>query len=104
MSEPIQSIRGMSDVLPDQAPLWEFFEDTVRDWLRLYGYRAIRTPLVEKQIPGRIIAILSKNAYKGTAKSAAYSAAKAGVEDECLAPDRHSQEHMRARRRGMGRR
>ena len=31
MSETIQAIRGMSDVLPDEAELWEFFEDTVRD-------------------------------------------------------------------------
>ncbi len=29
-------------------PLWEFFEDTVRDVFRQYGYRNIRTPIVEK--------------------------------------------------------
>lgn len=46
-SKPIQAIRGMNDVLPDEAPLWEFFEDTVRDWLRAYGYRNIRTPVLE---------------------------------------------------------
>jgi histidyl-tRNA synthetase len=38
----------MNDVLPDEAPLWEFFEDTVRDWLRAYGYRNIRTPILEQ--------------------------------------------------------
>ncbi len=48
MSETIQAIRGMSDVLPADAPLWEFFEDTVRGWLRAYGYRNIRMPIVEK--------------------------------------------------------
>jgi len=36
--------------------------------------------MVEKGTQGRIIAILSKNAYKGTAKSAAYSAAKAAAQ------------------------
>ena len=36
--------------------------------------------MVEKDVPGRIIAILSKNAYKGTAKSAAYSAAKSAAQ------------------------
>jgi histidyl-tRNA synthetase len=44
----LQAIRGMNDVLPDDAPLWEFFEDTVRDVFRQYGYRNIRTPIVEK--------------------------------------------------------
>jgi histidyl-tRNA synthetase len=47
-SKPIQAIRGMNDVLPDEAPLWEFFEDTVRDLLRSYGYRMIRTPVLEQ--------------------------------------------------------
>ena len=47
-SNPTQAIRGMNDVLPDEAHLWEFFEDTVRSWLRAYGYRNIRTPILEK--------------------------------------------------------
>ncbi|MDQ3196265.1 MAG: histidine--tRNA ligase [Pseudomonadota bacterium] len=37
----------MNDILPDEAHLWEFFEDTVREWLRAYGYRGIRMPVVE---------------------------------------------------------
>ena len=47
-SKPIQAIRGMNDVLPDEAPQWEFFEDTVRSLLRSYGYRLIRTPVLEQ--------------------------------------------------------
>jgi histidyl-tRNA synthetase len=43
----LQAIRGMNDILPDDAELWEEFEATVRDWLRSYGYRPIRMPLVE---------------------------------------------------------
>lgn len=38
----------MNDILPEDSHLWEFFEDTVRDWLRAYGYSAIRTPILEK--------------------------------------------------------
>ena len=38
----------MNDILPEESHLWEFFEDTVRGWLRAYGYRAIRTPILEK--------------------------------------------------------
>ena len=37
----------MNDILPDEAVLWERFEDTSRSWARSYGYRNIRTPLVE---------------------------------------------------------
>ena len=38
----------MNDILPDEVILWEAFEDTVRDWLRAHGYRAIRTPILER--------------------------------------------------------
>jgi histidyl-tRNA synthetase len=37
----------MNDILPDEAELWERFEETVRGWLKSYGYRNIRTPLLE---------------------------------------------------------
>lgn len=36
--------------------------------------------MVENNVPGRIVAVLSKNAYKGSAKAAAYSAAKAAAQ------------------------
>jgi NAD(P)-dependent dehydrogenase (short-subunit alcohol dehydrogenase family) len=36
--------------------------------------------MVEQNVQGRIVAVLSKNAYKGTAKNAAYSAAKAAAQ------------------------
>lgn len=48
MTEKIQAIRGMNDILPEESHLWEFFEDTVRGWLHAYGYRAIRTPILEQ--------------------------------------------------------
>jgi len=47
MSQTLQAIRGMNDILPDEAELWEQFEEAVRDWLRAYGYRPIRMPMVE---------------------------------------------------------
>jgi histidyl-tRNA synthetase len=43
----LQAVKGMNDLLPDEAGLWEFFEDAVRDVFRQYGYRLIRTPIVE---------------------------------------------------------
>jgi histidyl-tRNA synthetase len=47
MSQKIQAIRGMEDVLPEVSPLWEKLEDTCRALFQQYGYRNIRTPLVE---------------------------------------------------------
>jgi histidyl-tRNA synthetase len=43
----LQAVRGMNDVLPDEAELWLEFEAKVHDWLERYGYRNIRMPLVE---------------------------------------------------------
>ncbi len=47
MSQTIQAIRGMNDILPDEALQLEQFDDLVRDWLRAYAYRPIRLPVVE---------------------------------------------------------
>jgi histidyl-tRNA synthetase len=41
------AVRGMNDLLPADAPLWEWFEARVADWLRSYGYQQIRTPILE---------------------------------------------------------
>lgn len=48
MNKPLQAVRGMNDILPDEAVLWERFEDIVRNWLASYGYRNLRTPLLEQ--------------------------------------------------------
>jgi histidyl-tRNA synthetase len=43
----LQGVKGMNDLLPEDSALQELFEDTVRDVLRSYGYRLVRTPIVE---------------------------------------------------------
>ena len=43
----IQAVRGMNDILPDEAERWESLEATLASWLRGYGYRNIRTPALE---------------------------------------------------------
>jgi len=48
MPDKIHAVRGMNDVLPAQSPLWELLEDAVRDVFRQYGYRNIRTPILER--------------------------------------------------------
>ena len=47
MSDQIRAIRGMCDMLPDEAYLWQYLEDHVREVFQQYGYRNIRTPIVE---------------------------------------------------------
>ncbi len=47
MANALQAVRGMNDVLPDEAALWERFEDTARAVLAQYGYRNLRIPIVE---------------------------------------------------------
>ncbi|MDH2916769.1 MAG: histidine--tRNA ligase [Gallionella sp.] len=69
MSNPtLQAVKGMNDILPDEAQLWLWFEDTVRDWLEGYGYRNIRMPLVEptalfKRAIGEVTDIVEKEMY-----------------------------------------
>ncbi len=43
----LQAVRGMNDLLPADSPIWQFFEDTVRDVFEQYGYRLMRSPIVE---------------------------------------------------------
>ena len=44
----IQSIRGMNDLLPDQMETWQRVETALRNVARLYNYREIRTPILER--------------------------------------------------------
>jgi histidyl-tRNA synthetase len=44
----IKAIRGMNDILPDQTPLWQFFEAQVKSIFGQYGYQEIRMPIAEK--------------------------------------------------------
>ncbi len=71
MSHTIQSVRGMNDILPGEAELWEFFEETVRSWLKSYGYKPIRLPIVEptplfKRAIGEVTDIVEKEMYSFT--------------------------------------
>jgi histidyl-tRNA synthetase len=47
MNQSLRAVRGMNDILPDEADRWERLEESLRAWLRGYGYRNIRTPLLE---------------------------------------------------------
>ncbi|MES9860469.1 MAG: histidine--tRNA ligase [Candidatus Thiodiazotropha sp. LLP2] len=68
MAKQIQAIRGMKDILPQQTPVWQFFEDRVRSVLSRYGYAEIRMPIVEmtdlfKRSIGEVTDIVEKEMY-----------------------------------------
>lgn len=44
----IKAVRGTKDILPSDSPLWQEIEKASRDILKLYGYREIRTPIIEE--------------------------------------------------------
>ena len=43
----VSAVKGMNDILPGDSARWEWFEKTVRDWLASYGYRNMRSPVIE---------------------------------------------------------
>jgi histidyl-tRNA synthetase len=58
----------MNDILPEEAELWQFFEEAVREWLRAYGYREIRMPILERtelfvRSIGEVTDIVEKEMY-----------------------------------------
>lgn len=68
MSQTLQAVRGMNDILPAEAEFWELFEETIRSWLKSYGYRPIRLPVVEptplfKRAIGEVTDIVEKEMY-----------------------------------------
>ena len=68
MSEKIQAIRGMHDVLPEQSPHWQRVEAELRRVMAAYGYQEIRLPIVEKtelfkRSIGEVTDIVEKEMY-----------------------------------------
>lgn len=64
----IRAIRGMSDILPQETPYWQFLERTVARVLASYGYGEIRLPVVEKtalfkRSIGEVTDIVEKEMY-----------------------------------------
>src|SRR3990167_7162442 len=58
----------MNDILPEQTPLWRYFEGTVASLLDGYGYRQIRMAIVEftelfKRSIGEVTDIVEKEMY-----------------------------------------
>jgi histidyl-tRNA synthetase len=48
MAELIQPVKGMNDVLADQAPWWNRLESVADELFASYGYRRVRLPVLER--------------------------------------------------------
>ena len=64
----MQAIRGMHDILPADMPVWNQLQDEYRVLVESYGYREIRTPIVEKtalfaRSIGEVTDIVEKEMY-----------------------------------------
>ena len=47
MTNPIQPVRGMNDVLPEEIGAWQHLERVARGVFEAYGYQEVRVPMVE---------------------------------------------------------
>ena len=68
MSDNLQPVRGMNDVLPDDTAAWQLLERVARETFAEYGYREIRLPLLErtelfKRSIGELTDIVEKEMY-----------------------------------------
>ncbi|MBY0238066.1 MAG: histidine--tRNA ligase [Burkholderiaceae bacterium] len=70
-AEKIVGIKGMNDLLPADAHLWELFENTAQSVVQSYGFQQIRTPIVEEtrlfaRAIGAVTDIVEKEMYSFT--------------------------------------
>ncbi|MYN10861.1 histidine--tRNA ligase [Pseudoduganella aquatica] len=70
-AEKITAIKGMNDLLPQDAHLWELFENTAQSVVQSYGFQQIRTPIVENtslfaRAIGAVTDIVEKEMYSFT--------------------------------------
>jgi len=68
MTDQLQSIRGMPDILPKEALFWEQFESSWRKLVSSYGYEEIRLPVLEstalfKRSIGEVTDIVEKEMF-----------------------------------------
>jgi histidyl-tRNA synthetase len=68
MTQRLQAVRGMNDVLPERVALWQGLEQVVREVLADYGYQEIRLPLIERtelfsRSIGEVTDIVEKEMY-----------------------------------------
>lgn len=68
MTKTYQAIRGMNDILPEHAALWQTLQQAVTEVFASYGYNEIRLPIVERtdlfaRSIGEVTDIVEKEMY-----------------------------------------
>ncbi|MFC0180713.1 histidine--tRNA ligase [Thorsellia kenyensis] len=68
MSKTIQAIRGMNDLLPEEAKQWQILETQLKMVLTQYGFNEIRLPIVEhtplfNRAIGEVTDVVEKEMY-----------------------------------------
>lgn len=68
MAKNIQSVRGMRDIQPEQSASWQYIETTARELFNSYGYKELRTPVIEPtdlfiRTIGEVTDIVEKEMY-----------------------------------------
>ena len=74
MAAAIQPIRGMNDILPQSAAVWQWVEAQAREVFAAYGYGELRIPIVERtelfsRSIGEVTDIVEKEMYSFTDRS-----------------------------------
>ena len=69
--EKFTGVKGMNDMLPQDAPIWQYVQKTCVDVLSSYGYQEIRTPILENtrvftRGVGEVTDIVEKEMYSFT--------------------------------------
>jgi histidyl-tRNA synthetase len=71
MAEKITAVKGMNDITPETSVHWEWLEEQLRMLMQRYGYRNLRTPIVEPTALfvrglGEVTDIVEKEMYSFT--------------------------------------
>lgn len=79
----IKKLRGTQDILPEGVGIWREIEDISREKFDIYGYKEIRTPIIEES------ALFSRSIGEDTdiVKKQMYSFKEQGGRNICLRPE-----------------
>ncbi len=79
----INSLRGMRDILPSESPAWQHIEGIARQVFKRFGFREIRTPILE------MTSLFKKSIGEGTdiVNKEMYSFMDKGGRDIALRPE-----------------
>ena len=83
MSQKLQSVKGMNDLLPAQSGYWQLIEAELRSIARAYGYAEIRTPVLEKTA----LFIHSIGEQTDIVEKEMFAFQDAGGEQVCMRPE-----------------